>query len=222
MADLGAKDLFVLGRISRRPTYGHEIMQTIRTSRADLWVELSDKHVYYILRKLEERRLIAAEEPADGGSSRRVYSITPEGRTTLRRLLAEEGFARSLAYSDFDVVLAMLAYTDALPPEERTEVLEARLEEIDRRLAEEYEPLMGRSIEQRFGAAARALYDKGRYLNAAERAWLVALIEEVERDGWDRFAVREPTPEDADTEARGLSKSGKLGSDSGEGKRRSD
>jgi hypothetical protein len=93
-------------------------------------------------------------------------------------------------YSDFDAVVAMLCCTDSLSDEERTAVLRRRITELDRRLTEEYEPLMGRHTEQRSGATARALYDKGRTVTQGERAWLSALISEVERDGWGAFGVR--------------------------------
>ena len=64
MSTVSAKELFILGRISLRPTHGHEIMRTLRESRADLWVELSEKHVYYILKKLEREGLVAATRSA--------------------------------------------------------------------------------------------------------------------------------------------------------------
>ena len=63
--------------------------------------------------------------------------------------------------------------------------------ELERKLTDEYAPLMGRHIQERHGAAARTLYDKGRMMTQAERAWLTALIDEVERDGWGDFLVRE-------------------------------
>ena len=80
MDDASAKALFILGRISIRPTHGHEIMRTLHASRADLWVDLSKKHVYYILRKLEREGLVSvAEQRAGNLPARKVFTITATG-----------------------------------------------------------------------------------------------------------------------------------------------
>ena len=189
MSDPSVRDLFILGRVSQGPTYGHEIMADIRVSRADLWVELSEKHVYYVLKKLEREGLVASADGRGDGGPRLVYEITPPGRDALAAWLELERFAESVAYSDFDTVVAILGCADGLDDRAKTAVLRRRLAELDRRLSDEYTPLMGRHIEGRFGATARALYDKGRTLTQAERAWLSDLILEVERDGWGAFGL---------------------------------
>ena len=80
ITNASAKELFVLGRLSSRPTHGHEIMRTLGASRSDLWVELSDKHVYYILNKLEREGLVAVYVQREGARpARKVFSITPAG-----------------------------------------------------------------------------------------------------------------------------------------------
>jgi DNA-binding PadR family transcriptional regulator len=191
MSEPSVKDLFVLGRVSQGPTYGHEINRTVEVSRADIWLDISPKHVYYVLRKLEKEGLVESEQAPGDGRSRRVYRITPAGREALAAWLADARFAGSVPYSDFDTVVALLRYTSVLTDTERTQVLERRLAELERRLADEYAPLKGSSMERRFGATARALYDKGRLVTDAERAWLEALIREVERDGWEAFRVTE-------------------------------
>ncbi len=86
MAAVSAKDLFVLGRISLRPTYGHEIMRTLRESHADLWIDLSEKHVYYILKKLAAENLVVATDDDAGGlpGARSTRSPTPAPPRSLR------------------------------------------------------------------------------------------------------------------------------------------
>ncbi|MEI7814585.1 MAG: PadR family transcriptional regulator, partial [Coriobacteriia bacterium] len=99
-----AKDLFVLGRISLRPTYGHEIMRTLRESHADLWIDLSEKHVYYILRKLAKENLVVATDEETGGLPRRkVYAITDAGLAALAQMMTAENLVQAMPYSEFDV-----------------------------------------------------------------------------------------------------------------------
>jgi DNA-binding PadR family transcriptional regulator len=189
MAGLSVRDLFVLGRVSSGTSYGYEIMRDVRMSRADLWVELSEKHVYYVLRKLADAGLVSATERPGRGSSRTVYHITPAGREALAAQLRAEESARTRAYDDFDAAFATMATTEALDDEARTAMLKRRLAELERRLGDEYRRGMRSTLERRFGATARALYEKGRAMTMAERTWLQALIGEVERDGWDGFGV---------------------------------
>ena len=57
---VSTRELFILGAVSRNPIHGHGINRIIEISGADQWVELGEKHVYYVLRKLEAAGLIQA------------------------------------------------------------------------------------------------------------------------------------------------------------------
>jgi DNA-binding PadR family transcriptional regulator len=191
VTNASAKELFVLGRLSSRPTHGHEIMRTLAASRSDLWVELSEKHVYYVLKKLEREGLVAVDVQRDGARpARKVFSITPAGRTEFARLMTAEPFIESMAYSEFDVVFGMLAYTEALTPAQKTTVLTRRAEYLRRLIAETAD---ARSAAQAAGAAKlpARIFDKLERVTRAELAWLGEVLEDVARDGWatDRSAA---------------------------------
>jgi len=187
MPGISAKELFVLGRLSRTPTHGHDIMRTLKTSRADLWVDLSEKHVYYVLRKLERAGLVTAvEERAGNLPARKVYRITDEGRSALAGALRSDSLISATPYSDFDVVFGMLCYTDALSDEERTEVLRRRrgalvdiLEGAEQ--AESRVESIGR------GGLPDAMLSKVRAITLAEIVWLEGVMVEVRREGWARM-----------------------------------
>jgi len=51
---LTPRDLLILGFVSKRPTYGHEIKQRIATTYAERWVRISQPHIYYVLEKLKK------------------------------------------------------------------------------------------------------------------------------------------------------------------------
>ena len=184
ITNASAKELFVLGRLLSRPTHGHEIMRTLAASRSDLWVELSEKHVYYVLNKLEREGLVAVEVQRDGARpARKVFSITPAGRTEFARLMTAEPLVESMAYSEFDVVFGMLAYTDALTPAEKTAVLERRAEHLRGLIAETVAARAAAQDAGALGLPAR-IFDKLARVTQAELDWLGEVLEDVARDGW--------------------------------------
>ena len=185
MEEVSAKDLFVLGRIAIRPAHGHEIMRTLYASRSDLWVDLSRKHIYYVLRKLERDGLISAESARSGNlPARKVYSITEAGRTVLAKMFSADSLVRSLPRSDFDVVFGMLAYTDVLTDAEKDAVLDSR----DRYLAEVAADARKVSAE----AAARSgesgvqsiILGKVVLMAETERTWLADVRAQIAVSGW--------------------------------------
>lgn len=179
-----AKELFVLGRLSLRPTYGHEIMRTLGESRADLWAELSEKHVYYILRKLEREGLVSVGVTSeDTRSSRRVFSATSDGLREFERLLHADGLIESMPYSDFDVVFGMLVYTDRLTPAEKTGILMRRIEHL-RTVIAEAGAASDRSLEAGAPSLPTRVFEKVVRVAAAEMGWLKEILEDVSRDGW--------------------------------------
>lgn len=187
-----AKELFVLGRVSMRPTYGHEIMRTLRESRADLWAEMSDKHVYYILRKLEREGMVCVESPSDDARpSRRVFSATSDGLQEFERLIRAEGLIESMPYSDFDVVFGMLAHSERLTPAQKTGVLVRRIEHL-RAVIAEAEAALERAREVRAPGLPMRVFEKVIRVCAAELGWIEEVLSDVTRDGWPTTSHREP------------------------------
>lgn len=195
MESLSAKELFVLGRISIRPTHGHEIMRTLYASRSDLWVDMSRKHVYYIVRKLERDGLISAEEVRTGQlPARKVFTITDAGRVALARNLSADSLVRSIPHSDFDVVFGMLAYSDVLSDAEKDAVLEGR----DRYLGElvaESRRVAGESVEMHGDAGVQTvIMGKVALMAETERTWLAGVRAQIESSGWSALRPVLPVP----------------------------
>lgn len=182
MSTVSSKELFILGRVSLRPTHGHEIMTTLRASHADLWVELSEKHVYYVLKKLQRDGLIASnEQRGDRLPARKVYAITEPGRTALAEMLSADILVQATPYSEFDVVFGMLCYTDALSPAEKDAVLVRRRAALVELLA---------SLEQAASdppdaGAPQIMLAKVTRNVAHELGWLDEVVSAIHRDGWD-------------------------------------
>jgi DNA-binding PadR family transcriptional regulator len=179
-----AKELFVLGRLSVRPTHGHEIMRTLAESRSDLWVGLSEKHVYYILKKLERDGFVRVEERSEGGRpTRRVFSLTSAGLREFDRLIRADDLTESISYSDFDVVFGMLSYTDRLTPSEKTAVLVRRTEHL-RGVIADATAATDRAAATSAPVLPSRVFEKVIRVAGAELGWLQEVLTEIERDGW--------------------------------------
>jgi DNA-binding PadR family transcriptional regulator len=159
-------------------------MRTLAESRADLWVELSEKHVYYILKKLERDGLVAIDVQHDGGRpARKVYSITSAGRAEFARLMGAESLVESMPYSEFDVVFGMLAYTDALTPAQKSAVLGRRAAYLRGLVVQVGEAQAAAETAGATGLPVR-VFDKVARVTQAELNWLEEVLEQIARDGW--------------------------------------
>ena len=196
MAVASAKELFVLGRVSTRPTYGHEIMRTLAESHADLWAELSEKHVYYVLRKLEREGLVVSQEERDGGRpARRIFSASKAGREAFSRMLTADTLVESIPFSDFDVVAGMLAYTDVLTDAEKTAVLARRREFLQGLVARAQGAAAGDAAGGHGGLPGLVL-DKVARVALAELGWLDDVLAAIGRDGWASMRPAFASPPD--------------------------
>ena len=85
----GHTDAIILARLLRSDSYGYEINKTISTLSSGRF-ELKEATLYPAFQRLEEQGYIASYWGSSGaGARRRYYTITPEGESACRRLLAE-------------------------------------------------------------------------------------------------------------------------------------
>jgi DNA-binding PadR family transcriptional regulator len=191
---VNVRELFVLGVVSRAPIHGHGINRILEISGAERWVDMSAKHVYYVLRKLQGAGLVeAVEERVGGRPPRSVYRITSEGRATLKRWLQSE-LGVVTAASPFDTVFAMLAYADALDSGETLQVLQRRHAALAAVL-EVHVPQAEGDLRAAFGSAAAAMFRKTRDMVEAELAWIDSVLDEVAVHGWEVFRVPDAVTE---------------------------
>jgi len=76
--------MVVLSILSRKESYGYEILETIKLFSSDGWVWY-DGMIYPVLHKMERDKLIKSrwEESIETKRKRRYYSITEKGRKML-------------------------------------------------------------------------------------------------------------------------------------------
>jgi DNA-binding PadR family transcriptional regulator len=188
--NLSEKELFVLGIMSRGPTYGHHIKQIISVSYAEQWLSLSDKHVYYILSKLAKQGLITIREERHGNTPpRKVATITEAGRISLLDNLKESALINARTHNAFDAVFAIISYSPDIAGAEALDILKQRRQTLVRRLGEDHPDVPPEMIADRFGRAAWALFDKGHKLLEAEIRWIESVIQMAEDKGWDAMRI---------------------------------
>ncbi len=73
-------DLIILWLIKSKPKWGYEINADIRE---EFTVYLSAGTLYPLLHNLEDKRFLEGAWESERGRGRRIYKITPEGRTFL-------------------------------------------------------------------------------------------------------------------------------------------
>lgn len=100
-------ELTILSLLAEADRYGHEIQQVIDQRGLRAWVAIGFSSVYYLLGKLENQGLVAADLHSDGqGMARKRYRLSDAGRGVLQTALSDllrqpralgEGFELGLA-----------------------------------------------------------------------------------------------------------------------------
>jgi PadR family transcriptional regulator PadR len=78
----GVPELLILRLLAENPTYGYEIVQSIRRA-TDQTLDFGEGCIYPILHRLEAQRLLAGRRQVVNGRSRVVYRLTDKGHKRL-------------------------------------------------------------------------------------------------------------------------------------------
>jgi PadR family transcriptional regulator, regulatory protein PadR len=80
----GHLDGMLLAALEQSPRHGYAIMEMLRAGSGGQF-DLPTGTIYPALRRLERAGLVRARWSGDGGRRRRLYELTPAGRTMLDR-----------------------------------------------------------------------------------------------------------------------------------------
>ena len=185
---LTPRDLLILGFVSKRPTYGHEIKQRIATTYAERWVRISQPHIYYVLEKLKKAKYLTSREEKVGNTPpRTVYAITEKGRRALETMLRSDKFLREDYSLDFYVVLAMLGFTGSLSSEESVAIIEKRRRIVDELIVGMPNLLGDDSAWSRFGPIGQAIFEHHLKALKTEVRWLEKMLSRIHESSWEAF-----------------------------------
>jgi len=166
----------ILSLISEKDSHGYEIESMIEKRGMREWTEIGFSSIYYILKKLEKRRLIKGKivRQSGPGRSRVVYSISAAGRKALRSSTLEALSVPQRATSLFQLGLANLpavAKGDAL----------ASLRQQHEGLSEHREHIQTRwEAQQPLPFFVDAMFDLALTKITTELDWLDRFINQLE------------------------------------------
>ncbi len=186
---LTPRDLLIIGFVSRRPSYGHEIKKRVASTYAEEWVRISQPHIYYVLEKLRKARYLTSKEEKVGNTPlRTVYAITEKGRSILNEMLQDDKLLKENYYLNFYVVLAMLGFTKSLSPEESVAIIEKRKMIVGKFITDLSASSKTHYISGMYGPIAETIYKHRLKSIKNEYKWLEEILSYIKANGWEAFA----------------------------------
>jgi DNA-binding PadR family transcriptional regulator len=168
-------ELAILSLVAEQPRHGYEIEQVIEERGMRDWTEVGFSSIYYLLKKLEQERLIESRlEPAGRGPARQVYQATPAGNAALRAAVRETLSTPARPSSPLQLGLANMP---ALPRGEAVAALQQYRAELAGRLRH---VRARQRAQQPLPYFVEAMFDHSITLIKAELRWADRFIAKLE------------------------------------------
>ena len=179
---MNEREAAVLGLLCEEPLYGYTIEKIIDERGMRYWTDIGFSSIYYVLKRLESRGLIASScEQQENKPSRKVYTITTDGRKMMNGKIRSLLAGPRRVPSPFDLGIG---YNFLLPHEETVACLRERVSSLDRsiRLLKKRKKTHQENNRPYF---VIALFDRALVHMAAEKDWVETFIREVEHHAED-------------------------------------
>lgn len=165
-------ELAILGLVVEQPRHGYEIEQVIEMRGMRDWTDIGFSSIYYLLKKLEDKGLVAAEQvPAEGrGPARKVYAATEQGHKEWAQQSLE--ILHTAVHQPTPFLLGLSALP-AFSPSEVQSALQARRAQLRERLDA---MLANAARQQPVPPHVDAMFRYSQTLLEAEIGWLEAFI----------------------------------------------
>jgi len=94
MSEISNIEAAILGLLYENSHHGYELEKIIEERGMRNWTDIGFSSIYYVLKKLEDKKLVVSElEKVEGKPSRKVFTITYDGKLVMqeksRELLTE-------------------------------------------------------------------------------------------------------------------------------------
>jgi DNA-binding PadR family transcriptional regulator len=166
----------VLGLICEGFSYGYEMEKIIEERNMRHWTEIAFSSIYYVLKRLEKNGYITSSSKEVGGRSRKVYSVTPQGKEIMKGKVWELLSQHHAVTDPFDLGIGNM---HILPFEEIIASLRSYVSSVEER---------ERFMEQRLAVMKasewplhiRGLVTRPLVMLSAEKEWVLGYIDELE------------------------------------------
>lgn len=166
----------ILGLICEGFRYGYELDKVIEERNMRHWTEIAFSSIYYVLKRLEKKELIASGNELVSGRSRKVYNITPQGRTEMNEKVKKLISNTHLVPDPFDLGIGNL---DKLSHEEIILGLRSYIESIGDR-EQFFRKRLTVMEDSEWPYHIRGLVTRPLAMLNSERKWVETYIEELE------------------------------------------
>jgi DNA-binding PadR family transcriptional regulator len=170
-------ELLVLGLVAEMPRHGYQLAREIDDRGMREWTPIGFSSIYFLLGKLEQKRLVRSKEPARA-KAKRVYTITAAGR---KALVAQTVAALANYRPTYSPVLLGMLHWPVLEKEQALAALCARGEAI----ATEATRLREIQFErQPLPDFVEALFDFSLGQLKAEEEWIARTLDYMKTKPW--------------------------------------
>lgn len=122
-----ASRLLILGALRTiQPAHGYQVRQELERWEADKWANIAYGSIYHALNAMASEGLLEMYEAPDrkGGTTKKVYVLTPDGEKEYRHLLSEYWWEPRVVYDPFQIALT---FRQDLPRQEFISALQMRI-----------------------------------------------------------------------------------------------
>jgi DNA-binding PadR family transcriptional regulator len=160
----------VMGLLFEGARYGYEIEKVIEQRHMRYWTEVGFSSIYYVLKRMETKRFIKSEMKAgaDGKPARKIYTMTPAGKTAFKAKVTDLLSADERVVSPFDLGIT---FCEALSAPELSACFAKRLEFLSTQLDWTQKLFeRGKTGNRRPGVIAK--FSRRMAIIKAETAWI--------------------------------------------------
>ncbi|MCK4973161.1 MAG: helix-turn-helix transcriptional regulator [Candidatus Heimdallarchaeota archaeon] len=172
---IGEKEVAILGLLKADSLYGYEIEKIIEDRNMRHWTKMGFSSIYYILNKLEQKKLVKSTiKHSTGKPSRRIYTITSTGRNELVKKLKDVLSINTKSISPFELGIA---YIDILDFSDALQCLDQYIESLEIR-KERLKLMLHSARESNSNHHTIALFERPLELVKAEEKWIKKYVNE--------------------------------------------
>lgn len=179
MVRLSDLEAAILGLLYEHHHYAYRLEQIIKKRGMRNWAEIGFSSIYYVLKRLEEKKLVESKlRKVEGKPSRKVYTISPEGKIAMEQKVKQILSENQKHFSSFDLAMAN---SQILKTVETVECLKLYLKSTDERI-EFLEKSIIMQESNNSPANVIALFTRPLALLKAEEEWVQDFIKILENE----------------------------------------
>lgn len=179
MVRLSNLEATILGLLYEHHHYAYRLEQIIKKREMRNWAEIGFSSIYYVLKRLEEKKLVESKlRKVEGKPSRKVYTISPEGKLAMEQKVKEILSENQKYVSSFDLAMANI---QILRSDEALECLKLYLKSTDERI-KFLEKAIRIQESNNSPANVIALFTRPLALLKAENKWVQDFIKILEKE----------------------------------------